>query len=295
MAWFPVRDSQTEFLKPAGLPEQLSKLQRTLVMGVLNVTPDSFSDGGKFESVDSAIAQGLHLARNGADVVDVGGESTRPGAERITETQEIDRVVPVIRELVKQGIVVSIDTMRASVAQAAVSAGAHIINDVSGGKADPEMLEYVCKIETPYILMHWRGHSTVMNSLTDYTNVVTDVRDEIDDQLFEIFHSGVHEDRVVVDPGIGFAKTVDQNWPILRHLEALEELGQPILIGVSRKKFLGELLAEDGVSRDVEQRESATTALTTLMATRQVWAVRVHDARASRDAIEVVERLRGAR
>lgn len=292
MAWFRSRELNTEVLRPAGLPPHLATLNRTAVMGVLNVTPDSFSDGGKFENRDVAIAHGLFMAANGADIVDVGGESTRPGAERISLDEEISRVIPVIEALVASKVVVSIDTMRAEVARAAIEAGASLINDVSGGKADPTMFEYIAKIDVPYILMHWRGHSTEMNSLTDYTNVVTDVRDEIDDQLFDVFHSGVASDRVAIDPGIGFAKTVDQNWPVLKHLETLEELGQPILIGASRKKFLGELLAENGIPRDVEGRESATTAITTLMAQRNVWAVRVHDVRTSRDAVEVVRRMR---
>ncbi len=295
MAWFRPRESQTDILRPNGLPTQLATLTRTAVMGVLNVTPDSFSDGGKFQSADVAIAHGLFMASNGADIIDVGGESTRPGAERISLDEEIARVIPVVEALVKSEVVVSIDTMRAEVARAAIEAGASLINDVSGGKADPEMFQYLAQIEVPYVLMHWRGHSTEMNSLTNYTNVVSDVRDEIDDQLFDVFHAGVESGRVAIDPGIGFAKTVDQNWPVLAHLEALEELGQPILIGASRKKFIGELLAENGIPRDVEGRESATTAITTLMAQRKVWAVRVHDVRTSRDAVEVVRRMKEAR
>jgi len=294
MAWFRSREVNTEFLRPAGLPPHLAKLERTAVMGVLNVTPDSFSDGGKFQSAEVAIAHGMYMAGNGADIIDIGGESTRPGAERISVEEEIARVLPVVTALVGSNVTVSIDTMRASVAQAAIDAGASLINDVSGGKADPEMLNLLAKIEVPYILMHWRGHSTEMNSLTNYTNVVTDVRDEIDDQLFDVFHSGVASNRVVIDPGIGFAKTVEQNWPVLSHLDALEELGQPILIGASRKKFLGELLATHGVPRDIDGRESATTAITTLMAQRNVWAVRVHDVRSSRDAVEVVRKMKEA-
>lgn len=278
-------------LHPSGLPTQLSAIDRTLVMGVINVTPDSFSDGGQFENSKIAISHGLAMAGQGADVIDIGGESTRPGADRISEQEEIDRVLPVIESLVAEGIVVSIDTMRASVAKTAVAAGAHIINDVSGGKSDPEMLPYVATLDLPYILMHWRGPSNVMNSLTDYDDVVADVRNELLAQVHAAVAVGVDRSRIAVDPGIGFAKTVDQNWPILKHLEVLEAEGLPILMGVSRKKFLGELLAKDGEPREMAGREAATTAISVLMAQRKTWCVRVHDARSSRDAIEVVSRM----
>lgn len=278
-------------LHPSGLPTQLSAIDRTLVMGVINVTPDSFSDGGQFEDSKIAISHGLAMADQGADIIDIGGESTRPGADRISEQEEIDRVLPVIESLVAEGIVVSIDTMRASVAKTAVAAGAHIINDVSGGKSDPEMLPYVATLDLPYILMHWRGPSNVMNSLTDYDDVVADVRNELLAQVHAAVAVGVDRSRIAVDPGIGFAKTVDQNWPILKHLEVLEAEGLPILMGVSRKKFLGELLAKDGEPREMAGREAATTAISVLMAQRKTWCVRVHDARSSRDAIEVVSRM----
>ena len=278
-------------LHPSGLPTKLSAIDRTLVMGVINVTPDSFSDGGQFEDSKIAISHGLAMANQGADIIDIGGESTRPGADRISEQEEIDRVLPVIESLVAEGIVVSIDTMRASVAKTAVAAGAHIINDVSGGKSDPEMLPYVATLDLPYILMHWRGPSNVMNSLTDYDDVVVDVRNELLAQVHAAVAVGVDRSRIAVDPGIGFAKTVDQNWPILKHLEVLEAEGLPILMGVSRKKFLGELLAKDGEPREMAGREAATTAISVLMAQRKTWCVRVHDARSSRDAIEVVNRM----
>jgi dihydropteroate synthase len=203
----------------------------------------------------------------------------------------MDRVLPVISEMAKTDAILSIDTMRAEVAKAAMSAGAHMINDVSGGKADPEMLEYVAKTTSPYILMHWRGPSNIMNTLTNYDDVVRDVTMEIHAQVEVAVTAGISRDRIVIDPGIGFAKTVEQNWPILKHLDALDELGLPILMGASRKKFLGELLARNGEARVTEERESATTAISTLMALRQTWAVRVHDVKASRDAIAVVERL----
>jgi dihydropteroate synthase len=185
--------------------------------------------------------------------------------------------------------------MRAQVAQAAVEVGAAVINDVSGGKADPDMFGFLATIEVPYILMHWRGHSTEMESLTDYNNVVSDVRHELDDQAFDVCDSGVASDLIVLDPGIGFAKTGEQNWSLLAHLANVQELGYPLLVGASRKKFLGELLATDGVARPIDQRESATTAVTTLLAAANVWAVRVHDVRASRDAIHVVQRMRESR
>ena len=283
-------------LHPQGLPSHLSSLDRTLVMGVLNVTPDSFSDGGLFATTSSAIEHGIAMAESGADIVDIGGESTRPGAARISTQEELDRVIPVIEALAAKNISTSIDTMRAEVAKAAVQAGAFIVNDVSGGKADDDMFTTVAALKVPYIAMHWRGHSTVMTQLTDYENVVTDVRDEIETQVEAAVRSGIAREYLVVDPGIGFAKTTDQNWPLLANLQELEELRLPLLIGVSRKKFIGELLADaNGEPRDLSGRESATTAITALVASRPVWAVRVHDVQSSRDAIEVVERLRVSR
>ena len=278
-------------LHPSGLPNQISSIDRTLVMGVINVTPDSFSDGGLFLDSKVAIAHAQQMLLDGVDIIDIGGESTRPGSQRISAQEEIDRVLPVITEMVKTEAILSIDTMRAEVAEAAMSAGAHMINDVSGGKADPEMLEYVAKISAPYILMHWRGPSNIMNTLTNYDEVVRDVTMEISAQVEAAVSAGISRDRIAIDPGIGFAKTVEQNWPILKHLDVLDELGLPILMGASRKKFLGELLARNGEPRVMEERESATTAISTLMAFRNTWAVRVHDVKASRDAIAVVERL----
>jgi len=237
------------------------------------VTPDSFSDGGRFIDANVAIAHGRKMSDQGADIIDIGGESTRPGSERISEQEELDRVLPVIEALISDGIVVSIDTMRASVAKTAVTAGARMINDISGGKVDPQMLPYVATLDIPFILMHWRGPSNIMNSLTDYDDVVLDVRNEIMDQVASAEAAGVHRSRIAIDPGIGFAKTVDQNW------------------GASRKKFLGELLARNGEPREMDDREAATTAISVLMAQRKTWCVRVHDARSSRDAVEVVQRM----
>ena len=278
-------------LHPSGLPENLRKLDRTLVMGVLNVTPDSFSDGGRFNDPTIATNHALQMIEDGADIIDIGGESTRPGSDRISVKEELDRVLPVISALAGTGAAISIDTMRTEVARAAVDAGACMVNDVSGGKADPDMLGYVATLNTPYILMHWRGPSNIMNTLTDYNDVVADVTAEISQQVEVAVAAGISRDRIAIDPGIGFAKTVDQNWPILKHLDVLEELGLPILMGASRKKFLGELLAKDGVARESDERESATTAISTLMAVRGLWAVRVHDVKPSCDAIAVVDRI----
>ena len=278
-------------LHPSGLPANLRNLDRTLVMGVLNVTPDSFSDGGRFNDPKIAINHAMQMISEGADIIDIGGESTRPGSERISVQEELDRVIPVISALADSGTAISIDTMRMEVAKAAVQAGACMVNDVSGGKADPDMLSYLATLKTPYILMHWRGPSNIMNTLTDYDDVVADVTAEISQQVDVAIAAGIARERIAIDPGIGFAKTVAQNWPILKHLDVLEGLGLPILMGASRKKFLGELLAKDGVARDSDERESATTAISTLMAARGLWAVRVHDVKSSSDAIAVVERI----
>jgi dihydropteroate synthase len=278
-------------LHPSGLPENLRNVDRTLVMGVLNVTPDSFSDGGRFNDPKIATKHALQMIEDGADIIDIGGESTRPGSDRISVQEELDRVLPVVSALSGTGVAISIDTMRVEVARAAVVAGACMINDVSGGKADPGMLDFVATLNTPYILMHWRGPSNIMNTLTDYQDVVADVASEINQQVEVAVSAGIARERIAIDPGIGFAKTVDQNWPILKHLDVLEGLGLPILMGASRKKFLGELLAKDGVPRDSDERESATTAISTLMAARGLWAVRVHDVKSSSDAIAVVDRI----
>lgn len=278
-------------LHPSGLPENLRNVDRTLVMGVLNVTPDSFSDGGQFNDPKIATNHALQMIEDGADIIDIGGESTRPGSDRISVQEELDRVLPVVSALSGTGVAISIDTMRVEVARAAVVAGACMINDVSGGKADPGMLDFVATLNTPYILMHWRGPSNIMNTLTDYQDVAVDVASEINQQVEVAVSAGIARERIAIDPGIGFAKTVDQNWPILKHLDVLEGLGLPILMGASRKKFLGELLAKDGVPRDSDERESATTAISTLMAARGLWAVRVHDVKSSSDAIAVVDRI----
>jgi dihydropteroate synthase len=258
-------------------------------MGVLNVTPDSFSDGGRFDSTDAAVKHGRELVRSGADIVDVGGESTRPGAQRITASTEIDRVVPVIGELAASGIVVSIDTMRSEVAQAALAAGAHLVNDVSGGLADPEMVHLLARVSVPYIAMHWRGFSDRMDELATYSDVVGEVVSELAERAATAVAAGIAPERLVIDPGLGFAKTAEHNWALLQRLDALAGLNLPILIGASRKRFLGTLLANSDLTpRDVEQREDATTAITAVAAQAGVWAVRVHEPRAAADAVRVV-------
>ena len=271
-----------------GLPQP----GRTLVVGVVNVTPDSFSDGGEWLEPNAAIAHGLELLDEGADILDVGGESTRPGATRPEVSEELRRVLPVIGELVAAGACVSVDTMRPEVAEAAIAAGARLVNDVSGGQADPAVLRLVAESGVAYICMHWRGHSEDMQSKASYADVVADVIAELRTQLDEADGAGIAADKVVIDPGFGFAKTAAHNWELLDRLDEFDVLKRPLLIGVSRKTFLGRLLPNpDGSPRPPKLRDDATTALTTVLALRRVWGVRVHSVRASRDAIAVAERL----
>ncbi len=281
-------------MHPRGLPDSLVGVQRSLVMSVLNVTPDSFSDGGRFVEVDIAVAHALAQVEAGADIIDIGGESTRPGAQRISADEELGRVVPVIERLVAHGVVVSIDTMRSEVAEVAVSAGAGLVNDVSGGLADPAMHAWVAGAEVPYVAMHWRGHSTDMQRLANYGDVVAEVCQELSDRLGELAAAGVDPDRVILDPGLGFAKTSAHNWALLAALPHLTALGHPVLIGASRKRFLGELLGQPGMPRPVEERDAATDAITALASAAGAWAVRVHDVRGSRDAIAVAGAWRAA-
>jgi dihydropteroate synthase len=265
---------------------------RTLVVGVVNVTPDSFSDGGEWFDLGAAITHGLDLLAEGADIIDVGGESTRPGATRPEVAEELRRVLPVIRELAAAGACVSIDTMRAAVAAPAIAAGARLVNDVSGGKADDRMLHLVAESGVPYVCMHWRGHSEDMQCKASYADVVTEVIAELGQQLDEAVSAGVAADKLIIDPGFGFAKTGEHNWHLLQRLEEFDVLGRPMLAGVSRKAFLGGLLADsEGSPRPAKQRDDATTALTTVLALRRVWGVRVHSVRAGRDAIAVARRL----
>ncbi len=272
-----------------GLPQP----DRTLVMGVVNVTPDSFSDGGEWFDPDAAVAHGLDLLADGADILDVGGESTRPGADRPDPGEERRRVLPVVAALTAAGACVSIDTMRADIAAEAVAAGARLVNDVSGGRSDPTMLPVVAELGVPYVCMHWRGHSADMQSRASYGDVVSEVAAELRVQLAAAVAAGIAPERVVLDPGFGFAKTGEHNWQLLQRLDELDELGRPLLVGVSRKAFLGRLLADaDGRPRPARGRDDATSALSALLAARRVWGIRVHAVRPSRDAVAVAERLR---
>jgi dihydropteroate synthase len=271
-------------------------LARPLVMGVVNVTPDSFSDGGRFLGADAAVEHGVQMLAEGADLLDIGGESTRPGATRPLAAEELARVIPVITRLAERGALVSVDTMRAEVAEAALDAGAAVVNDVSGGLADPDILRVVAERDAAYVAMHWRGHADTMRERATYADVVGEVTEEIRRRVDSALAAGVSPDRLVVDPGLGFAKTAEHNWSLLQHLAALDGLGLPILLGSSRKSFLGTLLADaDGAPRPVLDREAANVALTTIAGLLGVWAVRVHEARASVDALKVVARWQDRR
>lgn len=265
-------------------------------MGVLNVTPDSFSDGGRYADLDAAVAHGVQLAADGADIVDVGGESTRPGADRVEPATETARVLPVITALVREGVQVSIDTTRAEVAAAALDAGASLVNDVSGGLADPGMAKLIASAGCPWVLMHWRGHSRDMNALAMYDDVVADVCVELSSRVDAAVAAGVDTAQLVLDPGLGFAKTAEHNWLLLAQLDAVLALGLPVLVGASRKSFLGTLLAgPDGTPRPVDEREAATQATTVLLAEAGVWGIRAHDVRSTVDVIAVQEAVVRAR
>ena len=275
---------------------ELPRPGRCVVMGVLNVTPDSFSDGGCFADPADAIAHGLAMAAAGADFVDVGGESTRPGADRVDADEECLRVVPVVRELAGAGLQVSVDTTRAEVAEAALNAGAVMVNDVSGGLADKNMADLVAGTGVPWVLMHWRGHSREMYAAARYGDVVTEVRAELTARVEDVVAAGVDPAQLVLDPGLGFAKNAEHNWALLAGLDRIVDLGLPVLVGASRKTFLGRLLAgPEGTPRPAEQRDAATLATTVLAAEAGVWGVRVHDAAASVDAVRTVEAVRAAR
>jgi len=289
-----------------GLPSQ----DRCLVMGVVNVTPDSFSDGGDWLGADAAIAHGLDLAAQGADIVDVGGESTRPGAQRISAEEEIRRVQPVIAELARSTIPVSVDTMRARVAELALEAGARLVNDVSGGLADPHMPRLVAKASVPYVVMHWRGHSHDMNARAVYGDVVREVRDELRRRVDAVVAEGVDPSMIVLDPGLGFSKLSEHNWQLLAALPEIAGLGSgagavmgvggpprrfPVLVGASRKRFLGRLLASaDGTPRSFTGSDDATVATTALAAASGAWCVRVHKVPPNADAVRVAAAWRAA-
>jgi dihydropteroate synthase len=275
---------------------ELPRPDRCVVMGVLNVTPDSFSDGGCFADAASAIAHGLEMHAQGADYVDVGGESTRPGADRVDAEEECRRVLPVIRELSAAEVRTSVDTTRAEVAEAAIAAGACMVNDVSAGLADAGMAKLVADAGVPWVLMHWRGHSREMYAAARYGDVVTEVRAELTARVEDVVAAGVDPAQLVLDPGLGFAKNAEHNWALLAGLGRIVDLGLPVLVGASRKSFLGRLLAApDGTPRPAEQRDAATLATTVLAAEAGAWGVRVHDAGASLDAVRIVEAVRAAR
>jgi dihydropteroate synthase len=280
----------------AGLPSQ----PRCLVMGVVNVTPDSFSDGGQWLGAEAAIRHGLDLAAEGADIVDVGGESTRPGAQRIPADEEVRRVLPVITELARAGVPVSVDTMRAAVAELALEAGARLVNDVSGGLADPQMPRLVAKAAVPYVVMHWRGHSHDMNSRAIYGDVVAEVRDELRRRVDAVVAEGVDPSMIILDPGLGFSKLTEHNWQLLAALPEIAALGRPggfpVLVGASRKRFLGHLLAApDGTPRPFTGSDDATVATTALAAAAGAWCVRVHQVPANADAVRVAAAWQSAR
>lgn len=269
---------------------------RCVVIGVLNVTPDSFSDGRRYANLDAAVRHGQLMAEQGADLVDVGGESTRPGAVRVDSDEECRRVLPVVRELAGAGVAVSIDTTRAAVAERALAAGAVVVNDVSGGLADPTMVKVVAAAGVPWVLMHWRGHSREMAQLATYDDVVADVVDELSARIDDAVSGGVAADALVIDPGLGFAKRIEHDLALLAHLDRLVAIGPPVLVGASRKSFLGRVLADTGGNpRPVEEREDATAAITALAAAVGVWGVRVHDVPANVDVARVVAAVVSAR
>ncbi|MBO0901346.1 dihydropteroate synthase [Cellulomonas sp. zg-ZUI222] len=264
-------------------------------MGVVNVTPDSFSDGGRWFDADAAVERGVVLLSQGADLLDVGGESTRPGAARVPVDEELARVLPVVERLVAHGAAVSVDTTRAVVAERAVERGAVLVNDVSGGMADPAMADVVARTGAAYVAMHWRGHADVMDAHDVYDDVVGDVRRELAQRVAALHAAGVRDEQVVLDPGLGFAKTGESNWPLLAHLPDLVADGYPVLVGASRKRFLGHLLAgPDGTPAAPEARDDATAAVTALAAAAGAWAVRVHEVAASAAAVRVAARWRDA-
>lgn len=237
-------------------------------MGILNVTPDSFADGGRHDTYEKAVAHGLEMIAEGVDIIDIGGESTRPGAARVSAAEEQSRVIPVIEKLTQSGVPISIDTMRAETAELAITAGASIVNDVSGGLADDLMLETVAEMGCPYILMHWRGHSKDMDSRATYADVVAEVIAELNTQISAALKSGIAKNNLIIDPGLGFSKDAAQSWEILNRIEEITNLGFPVLIGGSRKRFLG--------GETPDEREQATIELTKSLLAKNIWGVRVH-------------------
>ncbi|WNM29318.1 dihydropteroate synthase [Streptomyces sp. Li-HN-5-11] len=275
----------------AGLPAW----DRCAVMGVVNVTPDSFSDGGRWFDTTAAVKHGLDLVTEGADLVDVGGESTRPGATRVDEAEELRRVVPVVRGLASEGVTISVDTMRASVAEQALAAGAALVNDVSGGLADPAMIPVVADAGAPFVVMHWRGFLQGGNVKGVYDDVVTEVVDELHARVEAVLDGGIAPDRVVIDPGLGFSKEAGHDLTLLAHLDRLLGLGHPVLVAASRKRFLGRVLAGPEGPPPARERDAATAAVSALAAQAGAWAVRVHEVRATADAVRVARAVEGAR
>ncbi|WP_372593183.1 dihydropteroate synthase [Actinotalea sp.] len=281
---------------PAPLPAHLRQLDRTLVMGVVNVTPDSFSDGGRWFEPTAAIEHGLRLLEEGADILDLGGESTRPGAARVPLAEERERVLPVLRALVAAGAVVSVDTSRAALADEAVQHGAAIVNDVTGGLGDEQMHATVARSGAVYVAMHWRGPSDVMDGLARYDDVVAEVRAELASRVDHAVQAGIPRESIVLDPGLGFAKPGAENWPLLAGLDVLGSLGLPLLVGASRKRFLGHLLARPGGEPvPPSERDGATAAVSALAAAAGAWCVRVHEVRATADAVRVAQAWTTAR
>jgi dihydropteroate synthase len=257
----------------------------TLVMGILNVTPDSFADGGRYSTTNLALKRADEMISEGVEIIDVGGESTKPGADRITQAEEVARVIPVIKELAKKDTPISIDTTRASVAEQAIKLGVSYVNDVSGGLADPEMYKLIAKHpKVQYIIMHWRAHSKTMQDHAIYKDVVKEVKEELEERIEDAIKAGVNPDQIIIDPGLGFAKLPEHNWELLRNIDRIALLGYPILIGASRKRFLGELTG----SSNPDDREAASIAVTAMVAKQGVWGVRTHSVKPHRDAIATV-------
>jgi len=261
---------------------------RTLVMGILNVTPDSFADGGRHFTIDDALNRAKEMIEEGVDIIDIGGESTKPGADRVSEAEEANRVIPVLEQVIPLGTEVSIDTTRSSIAEKAIKLGVKYVNDVSGGLADKEMYKLMAKHpEVQYVIMHWRGHSKTMQELATYKDVVKEVKEELEERVNCAIEAGVDPDQIIIDPGIGFSKSPEHSWELLKNLDRLSLLGYPILIGASRKRFLGELTG--GTNPD--EREAATLAITAAMAKQGVWAVRTHSVKPHRDVIATISAL----
>lgn len=272
----------------------MTSWSRPLLMGVLNVTPDSFSDGGQFLDPERALEQASMLNAQGAQIIDVGGESTRPGAVRVTPAEEQARILPVIRAIQSElKLTISVDTINSSTARKAVKAGANIVNDISGGLSDPQMFAAIQDLDCKYVLGHWRGNPQTMESLAHYSDVAREVVAELAEQVAMAVAAGISRDRIIVDPGLGFAKDIYQNWDLVNRLDELERLGLPVLVGASRKRFLAHALsAEDPASVSMPRRDVATAVLTALLLQRKLWGVRVHDVQSTSDAIAIVSSLK---